>query len=75
MKPEAWNQALQPALADRKGWALFISTPAGRNWFWELFQFGQGRFEDWKSWLRRRGPGAGQVLLVYLLEDSSPQPR
>lgn len=39
--PDAWYEALRPALADRKGEALFITTPAGFNWFWELEQTGE----------------------------------
>jgi hypothetical protein len=40
--PEAaWTEALRPALSDRLGRALFISTPKGRNWFWRLFVRGQ----------------------------------
>ena len=35
MKEEAWAEALRPALSGRKGGALFISTPKGRNWFWQ----------------------------------------
>jgi len=35
---DAWQEALRPALSDRKGGALFISTPKGRNWFWRLWQ-------------------------------------
>ena len=31
IKEDAWIEALRPALSDRKGSALFISTPAGRN--------------------------------------------
>ncbi|MBI3726422.1 phage terminase large subunit [bacterium] len=34
---EAYAECLRPALADRQGWAIFISTPAGRNWFADLF--------------------------------------
>lgn len=37
IKPEVWNDILQPALSDRKGWALFIGTPSGVNLFSELF--------------------------------------
>jgi hypothetical protein len=40
MQEEAWTEALRPALADRKGRAIFISTPKGRNWFWRMFQAG-----------------------------------
>lgn len=36
LKPETWNTVLRPALADRRGRALIISTPAGKNWFYEL---------------------------------------
>jgi predicted phage terminase large subunit-like protein len=34
----AWTECLRPALADRQGWAIFISTPKGQNWFFDLFQ-------------------------------------
>ena len=51
MSEEAWTEALRPALSDRLGGALFISTPKGRNWFWRLFQRGQDDGEsDWRSW-------------------------
>lgn len=50
IKEEAWNEALRPALSDRKGRAIFISTPKGRNWFWRLWQQGQQGHSDWQSW-------------------------
>jgi len=34
MKAEAWLDHLPATIADRKGWALFTTTPLGRNWFW-----------------------------------------
>lgn len=37
MKPEVWQEIVQPALADRMGWALFIGTPKGINVFSELY--------------------------------------
>ncbi len=37
VKPEVWQDILQPALSDRQGWALFIGTPSGINLFSELF--------------------------------------
>jgi len=37
IKPEVWDDILQPALSDRKGWALFIGTPQGVNLFSELY--------------------------------------
>jgi phage FluMu gp28-like protein len=49
--PEAvWTEALRPALADRRGRALFLSTPRGRNWFWRAFQRGLDSADpDWRS--------------------------
>jgi hypothetical protein len=32
--PEAWYEVLRPVISDTGGWALFIGTPKGRNWFW-----------------------------------------
>ena len=48
---QAWSEALRPALSDRRGRAIFISSPRGRNWFWRLFQMGlAGNHDDWESW-------------------------
>ncbi len=40
-----WHEVLRPTLTDRKGWVLFISTPKGKDAFFELFLKGQ-RKED-----------------------------
>ena len=40
MSERTWQEAIRPALSDRGGRALFISTPKGRNWFWRLHQRG-----------------------------------
>lgn len=37
MDPRAWSEVIRPMLADRKGWAVFIGTPKGRNSFWEVW--------------------------------------
>lgn len=34
-----WQEVIRPALTDRKGEVLFISTPKGFNHFYELFNF------------------------------------
>ncbi len=39
MKAEAWTEVFRPALSDRKGRALFIGTPKGRNHFYERFEY------------------------------------
>ncbi len=38
MKREVWEEIIQPALADRQGWTLFIGTPKGVNLFSELYE-------------------------------------
>lgn len=45
----AWTEGLRPALSDRGGRAVFISTPKGRNWFWRAWQRGLSGGE-WQSW-------------------------
>lgn len=51
MKIEVWEEVLRPALADQKGHAVFIGTPAGRNHFWDLYQYASiSEDPDWKSW-------------------------
>lgn len=52
IKEEAWTAALRPALSDRVGGALLISTPRGRNWFYYLYLAGQDEdnyeFQSWQ---------------------------
>jgi phage terminase large subunit len=36
MSPQAWT-VISPTLQDRKGWAIFISTPNGYNHFYDLY--------------------------------------
>lgn len=51
IKPEAWEQVIRASLSDKKGRAIFIGTPKGRNWFYDLFKLGQNDTDpDWKSW-------------------------
>jgi len=47
----AWLESLRPALTDRQGRAMFISTPKGRNWFWRAWTAGNDDADDeWASW-------------------------
>lgn len=36
MDPRAWPEVIRPTLADFKGWATFIGTPKGRDWFYKI---------------------------------------
>lgn len=48
---ELWGEVLRPALADRKGGALFIGTPKGlANPFFDLYTFaGEPKNKDWAA--------------------------
>lgn len=46
MRPEVWEQIIRPTLADVRGRALFIGTPAGKNHFYDLFLI---EHEDWET--------------------------
>lgn len=52
-KPEAWSEAIRPALADLKGWADFVGTPKSYNHLYEVFLRGQSDDPDWMSWQLR----------------------
>lgn len=46
-----WQIVLRSTLADLQGDAWFLSTPKGRNGFWQLWQWGQdGQRPEWASW-------------------------
>ena len=38
--PKHWDAVLRPMLITSRGSALFLSTPHGRNWFWEFYNIG-----------------------------------
>ena len=50
LKPSIWEGFLTQRLIDRNGWALLISTPKGKGWFYEAYRRGQGRDADFESW-------------------------
>ncbi|MBZ4252060.1 hypothetical protein LAJ57_14255, partial [Streptococcus pneumoniae] len=47
MKPSAWEEVIRASLSDKRGGALFIGTPKGRNHFYDLFN---QEDPEWKSW-------------------------
>jgi len=49
IKQTAWTQVIRPMLSDRLGWALFISTPAGYNWFYDLYIVA-GERDNWNRY-------------------------
>lgn len=48
MRPECWTEVIRPALADRKGGALFIGTPEGSDHLFDRFEHAQ-KDEEWAA--------------------------
>ena len=48
VKQTAWEMVLRPALSDQGGPAWFITTPAGLNWFHDLWEHAQEQ-PDWET--------------------------
>jgi len=48
VKRKIWDMYLSPTLSDRKGKGIFITTPEGFNWIYDLFLLGKDD-ELWES--------------------------
>jgi hypothetical protein len=53
-KASVWEQYLRPTLTDREGWALFITTPNGYNWVYDLWK--RGNDMDHQEWASFKSP-------------------
>lgn len=49
IKEDVWKEVLRPTLTERRGGALFISSPKGYNWFSRLFDDAL-KYDDWERW-------------------------
>ena len=51
MQPDVWSEVVRPMLLERRGGAMFLSTPFGRNLFFLLYQLGLNPDErgEWHS--------------------------
>lgn len=47
---DVWQATIVPTLADRKGRALLISTPKGKNWFWREWMRGMQGEPSYSAW-------------------------
>lgn len=45
-----WHEIVRPALADRQGRGLFITTPSGMGWDYDLYMQGQEHRDGFQSW-------------------------
>lgn len=50
-KEKTWWEIIRPTLLDSEGWAVFIGTPKGFNWFYDLYLMGQKKSKTYdKEW-------------------------
>lgn len=83
---ETWEQYIRPALADKRGFADFATTPEGYNWLYEEWMLGKdpnfmGTYESWKfpSWensvIFQEGLESPEILLLRktMTKDSFDQ--
>lgn len=50
LQERIWTEVVRPALMDTKGRAVFIGTPRGMDWFYDLYQNGVNGVPGWASW-------------------------
>jgi hypothetical protein len=50
LKPTIWQSHLSQRLIDKQGWALLISTPKGKGYFFDLFQRARQGDPGYASW-------------------------
>lgn len=79
MKPRLWSEVLLPLLSDRKGFAVFIGTPAGKNMFYDMVQHAKANAHEWYA-LELRASESGIIddeelgrLRVQMDEDEYEQ--
>ena len=53
-KERIWLEMIRPTLSDFTGWALFSTTPQGKNWFHKLFM--KALPDSNPEWFGYRGP-------------------
>jgi len=48
-RPSVFSQVIRPALSDRLGWAIFASTPRGKNLFYDIHRAAEKDPATWYS--------------------------
>lgn len=49
MHEAVWSEIVRPMLAVRSGWADFIGTPKGKNWFYDLYNTNDPDFDKYHA--------------------------
>ena len=69
MKPQTWAEVIRPALTEKKGSALFISTPKGYNFFEKLYS--EANYLD--DWVRFTYPTHTNPIIDHKELESAKQ--
>lgn len=73
VSPRLFGEIIAPTLADRKGWVVFIGTPAGPNHFYELWNSATDDLRWFKKMLKASASGildADELALLASLPGS-----
>ena len=54
LKLSHWEKYIRPTLSDKRGSAVFVSTPEGFNWFYDIWQ--RGNSKDNPEWWSIQSP-------------------
>lgn len=73
MSPRIWTTIVRPALADRKGWAIFIGTPRGTNHFYDIYMKGQKSPHWYTSLFRASETGIIPAEELELMKEDMSQ--
>lgn len=60
MPPEVWSMVIQPMLATTQGWAAFVSTPNGYDFFYDLAE--RARADTTGTWGLYHAPSTANPL-------------
>lgn len=60
---KVWSGIVRPALSDRRGWAIFIGTPKGRNQLYKLYKLYQMAEKFPKSWYAKTVRASESLVL------------
>jgi len=74
-KPSVFSQVIRPALSDRHGWGVFVSTPRGKNLFYDVCEQSRKNSSEWFS-LTLKADTSGLIAddeLAALRRDMDPE--
>jgi hypothetical protein len=72
LKLSHWEKYIRPTLSDKRGSAVFVSTPEGYNWFYDLYLRGQSADKALKDWWSYKSP-TWENTIVFPMGRQDPE--